>query len=89
MLIRCPWCGDRDIAEFTYGRDAAARPADTAEVPDQVFVDYVFLRDNPRGRTAEHWQHTGGCRAWIRVERDTLTHEVYATALAQTAGETS
>jgi len=87
MLIPCPWCGARDVAEFTYGRDAADRPAHSAA--DQVFADHVFLRDNPRGRTAEYWQHTGGCRAWIRVERDTLTHEIYGTALAQTAGDES
>jgi heterotetrameric sarcosine oxidase delta subunit len=38
--------------------------------------DYVFLRDNPRGRHAEYWHHVHGCRRWLRVERDTVTHEI-------------
>ena len=25
----------------------------------------------------EYWHHGGGCRAWLVVDRDTLTHEIY------------
>jgi len=75
MRIPCPWCGERDAGEFVYGGDAGLRrPADDA--PMQDWVDYVFYRDNPRGAHREHWQHVQGCRAWIVVERDTLTHAV-------------
>lgn len=75
MRIPCPWCGERDAGEFVYGGDATLRrPADDA--PMQDWVDYVFYRDNPRGAHREHWQHVQGCRAWIVVERDTLTHAV-------------
>ncbi|HYB09921.1 MAG TPA: sarcosine oxidase subunit delta [Alphaproteobacteria bacterium] len=75
LLIECPWCGKRDQTEFTYGGDGTLlRPASTA--PLEAWHDYVYLRDNPRGRHTELWQHTSGCRQWIRVVRDTLTHEI-------------
>ena len=48
MLIPCPWCGPRNQIEFTYGGDATLRrPAPDA--PEAAWVDYVYLRDNPRG----------------------------------------
>lgn len=75
MRLPCPWCGERDLSEFSYGGDATLRrPADDA--PMEEWVDYVFFRDNPRGKHQEHWQHLQGCRAWIVIERDTLTHEI-------------
>lgn len=75
MLLTCPYCGARDVTEFTYGGDANARqPAEDAST--EQWSAYVYLRDNPRGPHDELWQHTAGCRRWIRVRRDTLTHEV-------------
>ena len=32
-----------------------------------------------RGKHLELWQHISGCRQWIKVERDTLTHEIFKT----------
>lgn len=80
MLITCPHCGARDVTEFTYGGAAGiARPAAPSETSDAEWVDYVYMRDNPRGRHDEIWQHSAGCRRWIAVRRDTLTHDVIAT----------
>lgn len=77
--LTCPWCGVRDMIEFTYGGDAGVqRPGEDPETPDEAFFDYVYVRENPRGPHLEYWQHTAGCRQWIRVRRDTLTHEVLA-----------
>jgi len=81
MLIPCPYCGPRNVTEFSYGGDAGVRrPADPAAVPDAEWEAYVYLRDNPRGAHDELWQHTAGCRRWIEVRRDTLTHDVLASA---------
>jgi sarcosine oxidase subunit delta len=75
LLIQCPWCGERCHTEFTYGGDAqVGRPA--AEDSNLAWVDYVYLRENPRGSHAEYWHHVQGCRQWLRVVRDTLTHEI-------------
>ena len=78
MRIECPYCGERDHHEFTYGGDASkVRPA-YDDVDLDRWYEYVFLRQNPRGRHAEYWQHTNGCRQWLRVERDTSSHEIYS-----------
>jgi heterotetrameric sarcosine oxidase delta subunit len=75
MRIPCPHCGLRDEAEFTWRGDAAMqRPAADAGV--DAFHDYVYVRRNPRGWLLEWWQHSAGCRAWLRVERHTVTHEI-------------
>jgi heterotetrameric sarcosine oxidase delta subunit len=80
LIIRCPHCGPRDHTEFTYGGDATVkRPADDASV--ETWFGYVYLRDNPRGPHQELWQHAQGCRAWVVVTRDTLTHAIDATRL--------
>ena len=82
MRISCPFCGDRVHAEFSYLGDAGpVRPkaADRTVAADPTLVhDYVYLRDNPAGRHSEYWQHVGGCRAWIVVERDMTTHAITA-----------
>ena len=35
-----------------------------------------------RGKHLELWQHLSGCRQWIKVERDTATHEIFRTLKA-------
>jgi sarcosine oxidase subunit delta len=35
-----------------------------------------------RGKHWELWQHLSGCRQWIKVERDTATHEIFNTLKA-------
>ena len=80
LLITCPWCGPRAHIEFTYGGDATVeRPADPDAISADEWLDHVYLRDNPRGPHNEWWQHTSGCRSWIRVKRDTWTHQVYGS----------
>jgi heterotetrameric sarcosine oxidase delta subunit len=54
------------------------RPA--FDAPVEKWVEYVYLRDNPRGPHAELWLHGAGCRRWFRVLRDTRTHDILASA---------
>ncbi len=76
--IDCPWCGVRDEAEFQYQGDATkVRPA--FDAPTEDFFNYVYQRENPRGWHTEWWHHTGGCRQWVKVVRNTLTHEIAST----------
>jgi sarcosine oxidase subunit delta len=82
-LIHCPHCGVRPKEEFSIKGDASVhRPAPDAS--DKEWADYMFLRNNPVGRHAEYWQHLSGCRRWLIVERDTVTHEVFSVSDAQT-----
>ena len=84
LRIPCPYCGARDEVEFTYRGDATVtRPGPDGDVG--AFHDYLYLRRNPRGWQVEWWQHNGGCRAFLKVLRHTVTHEVRA---ATTATET-
>jgi sarcosine oxidase subunit delta len=79
LLIPCPWCGARSQVEFTYGGDATVkRPAPDA--PDAAWYAYVYVRDNPLGPHDEWWLHSAGCRRWIKVRRDTRTHDILASA---------
>lgn len=81
IIIPCPFCGDRDHSEFSYGGDATVRYP-PLEASTEEWHDAVFLRKNPRGPHTEYWHHVSGCRAWLEVERDTLTHEITSAKYA-------
>jgi sarcosine oxidase subunit delta len=85
MRITCPYCGERDIREFSY-RGASVdmvRPEPDAGV--EAWDDFVHLRDNPAGVTQDLWYHEGGCGAWVLVTRNTVTHEVLDCVLPANA----
>jgi heterotetrameric sarcosine oxidase delta subunit len=79
MRIPCPYCGSRDVQEFVYRGDAAPKRPQG----EDGFYDYVYLRDNEAGEMREHWYHAQGCRNWLEVVRNTVTHEIGAAVLAR------
>lgn len=85
MRIPCPYCGERPVDEFTALGDATVlRPEGSGDAG--VWIDYVYFRDNPAGRHHELFYHHGGCRAWLVVERDTRTHEIFSVMPARDIG---
>ncbi len=76
MRITCPFCGERDLREFTYRGAALDRPA--ADDGAEAWDDYMHLRENPAGETRDIWYHDP-CGAWITVTRNTVTHEIRGT----------
>ena len=75
LRIPCPWCGERDEAEFRFRGDATAvRPGPEAGLED--YHGYVYQRANPLGWHTEWWLHVGGCRQLLKVERHTLSHQI-------------
>ncbi len=81
IRINCPFCGERDHSEFAYGGDASVQyPA--LDAPAEEWHEAVFLRQNIRGKQAETWHHVSGCRMWLVIERDTLTHEIHSVRAA-------
>ncbi|BCJ92302.1 sarcosine oxidase subunit delta [Terrihabitans soli] len=86
MRLPCPYCGSRDLSEFTYLGDAKLkRPNPDGENAAAEFFDYAYLRDNPAGPHKEFWYHAQGCRSWLTVERDTRTHEILSAVLSSGA----
>jgi len=87
MRITCPVCGERPVSEFTYEGDATVTmPALDASVEE--WNAYVYDRENPRGPHAELWQHSQGCRCFVRVERDTVSHAISnVTLVGKAAGK--
>ena len=93
MRMACPFCGVREIGEFTYLGDATPRrpaiaAADGKATPAEAeaFYDYVYQRDNVAGAMREYWYHGGGCRSWLVAERDTRTHDILSVVAAPGAG---
>ena len=84
MRIDCPCCGPRDHLEFAYGGDGAIKYP-PLEASMREWHDAVFLRENICGVQTETWQHVHGCRMWLRVERNTLTHEIHNVSPAHPA----
>jgi sarcosine oxidase subunit delta len=81
MLIPCPVCGPRDHVEFTYWGDATVVRPELADTDASHWAAYVYDRGNPRGPHSEYWHHVHGCRLWMLVARDTLTHDVQGAQL--------
>lgn len=83
IRIPCPFCGERDHSEFSYGGDGSiVYPA--LDAPVEQWVEAVFQRENIRGVQTESWQHVSGCRQWLLIERDTMTHEIHSVKAAHT-----
>ena len=81
LNIKCPYCGDRSQKEFAYGGDGTiVRPELNQQISDEKWDEFVYLRKSPRGKHIELWHHIAGCRQWFKVQRDTVTHEIFKTA---------
>ncbi|MGI9498700.1 MAG: sarcosine oxidase subunit delta [Geminicoccaceae bacterium] len=77
IRISCPFCGVRDHSEFSYGGDGSiVYPA--LDASPEAWHEAVFQRENICGVQTETWQHVGGCRMWLLVERDTTTHDIHS-----------
>ena len=88
LRIKCPHCGERDHSEFRYHGDASRQRPALGEGDQESWYDFTFNRPNPRGPHKEYWQHVMGCRQWLVVERDTVSHDVISVeaAAARSAG---
>lgn len=87
MRIPCPYCGLRDIREFSCRGSAAGLDRPPPDADAAVWDDFVHLRENPAGRTRELWYHEAGCAAWLVVDRDTVTHEIHGARPARKAAQ--
>lgn len=88
MRIPCPYCGEREVSEFAYLGDAdCIRPDAAAPDASLRYYEAVYLRENPAGPHDELWFHFRACRLWLRVTRDTRTHEILGVTVAGNVAE--
>ena len=79
MLVPCPWCGERDESEFSFGGEAhLERPKDSCS--DKEWTEYIFMRKNIKGEHKERWIHINGCRQWFNAVRNTTTNTFLQTS---------
>ena len=83
MRMTCPNCGERDRREFYYQGDALALDRPAEDAGPAAWDDYLHNRDNSAGDTRDMWSHEAGCRAWLVVDRNTVTHAVHEVTLAE------
>jgi sarcosine oxidase subunit delta len=81
LLIHCPYCEeDRPELEFRNAGEAhIARPHNIAEITDEEFEQYFFIRTNPKGLHFERWRHIHGCARFFNAARDTVTDKFVMT----------
>jgi sarcosine oxidase subunit delta len=84
VRISCPFCGERDLREFTCRGAGVALDRPEPEAGPEAWDAYVHLRDNPAGDTRDLWYHEP-CGAWIEVQRNTVTHAVHGSRSAREA----
>lgn len=75
MRLNCPYCGTRSVNEFVSNGSAAPKRPTLAE-PIEQWIDYVYFRDNTAGVHQEWFYHAMGCRGWLIVTRNTVTHDI-------------
>ena len=78
LLIPCPHCGDRAQSEFDYVRTLDSIV--TLAMPSDEAMTTLFERTNPRGVDAELWRHSQGCRQFMTMRRNRVTHEIVSVA---------
>ena len=50
IQVECPFCGKRNLTEFSYGGQAhISRPENMETVSDAEFARYLFARKTPKG----------------------------------------
>jgi heterotetrameric sarcosine oxidase delta subunit len=74
FLINCPNCGRRSVYEFKFGGEYKQTPDQGAEMKE--WCDYLYFNQNISGFHDEWWYHTMGCGDWIKIRRNTATHEI-------------
>ncbi len=74
LIIPCPWCGERDESEFSYGGRAKLLPPLDASA--DAWQAALHVHENPDGWHEELWFHGFGCNQWLVIRRHTRTQEI-------------
>jgi sarcosine oxidase subunit delta len=72
--LACPFCGPRELREFEFHKTLP-------EADVQGEFERTYLRVADPQLSIEHWQHVGGCRAWLLVHRNPSSGATLAVEL--------
>lgn len=81
LLIRCPYC-EEELPELEFrnaGEAHVVRSSHLADVSDQDFEEFFFIRTNPKGIIYERWRHIHGCARFFNAVRDTVSDKFLMT----------
>ena len=81
LLIRCPYC-EQDLPELEFrhaGEAHIVRPPDIADISDEAFEAFFFIRDNSKGIVFERWRHIHGCGRFFNAVRHAVSDKFVKT----------
>ncbi|MEZ5789299.1 MAG: sarcosine oxidase subunit delta [Nitratireductor sp.] len=81
LLIHCPYCEEeRPELEFRHAGEAhIVRPTNLAEISDDDFEKFFFIRDNEKGVVFERWRHIHGCARFFNAVRHSVSDKFITT----------
>ncbi|MEZ5799631.1 MAG: sarcosine oxidase subunit delta [Nitratireductor sp.] len=81
LLIHCPYCEEeRPELEFRHAGEAhIVRPTNLAEISDDDFEKFFFIRDNEKGVVFERWRHIHGCARFFNAARHSVSDKFIVT----------
>ena len=81
LLIYCPYCEDYfPETEFhCEGEAHIERPSNMADIPDEEFEKFFFIRENQKGLVYERWRHLHGCGRFFNAVRHSVSDKIIMT----------
>ena len=81
LLIHCPYCEeDRLELEFAGAGEAhIVRPSNMADLSDEEFEKFFFIRENKKGVVFERWRHIHGCGRFFNAARHSVSDKFICT----------
>jgi len=81
LLIYCPYC-QQELPETEFHGEGEAhivRPDNMAEISDEDFKRFFFIRDNKKGLVYERWRHVHGCGRFFNAVRHSVSDKFLMT----------
>ncbi len=81
LLIHCPYCEEeRPELEFAGAGEAhIERPKNMADISDEDFEKFFFIRENQKGLVYERWRHIHGCGRFFNAVRHSVSDKFIKT----------
>ena len=81
LKIYCPYCEEeRPELEFhCEGEAHIARPTNMAEISNEEFEKFFFIRENQKGVIFERWRHLHGCGRFFNAARHSVSDKFIKT----------